>query len=276
MRVSLAVVGDPVEHSLSPVIHRAALDASGLPGWGYERVRVRPGELAQRWPELRRRYLGINVTAPHKLAATRLVDRLSPSARRCGSVNTVSFGAGGSVGDSTDGRGFCAPLARLLPRSAAVVLGAGGAARAVGAALAGLGVEVVLAARSIDAARAAAAEVGSGCRAISLTADPLSSNLEVADLLVNATPVGGPGHPGQSPLPPGVRLRAGTVVYDLLYLPAVTPLQEAARASGCTAIGGLEMLVEQAALAFEMFTGRPAPRREMAAAAVRALAEVTA
>lgn len=273
---ALAVVGDPVQHSLSPVIHRAALKSAGLSGWTYQRVRVPAGELATRWGEIRRRYVGINVTAPLKLEARGLVDRLAGDALRARSVNTVSFAGDQAVGDSTDGRGFLAALERVEPRpvSRALVLGAGGAARAVAVALLNRGAQVVLAARDLERARSAASEVGGGCRAISLIRGEAAPTLEWADLLVNATPLGGPGHLGRSPLPAGMRPGPGTMVYDLIYVPATTPLMAEAMRAGCTAEGGLGMLVEQAALAFELFTGRQAARPAMFEAAARAVAKV--
>lgn len=276
MTPALAVVGDPVQHSLSPVIHRAAIESAGLRGWRYQRVRVPAGELAARWGEIRRRYVGINVTAPLKLEAGGLVDRLTGDAQRARSVNTVSFAADRSVGASTDGRGFLAALERAEPRpvSRALVLGAGGAARAVAVALLDRGAEVVVAARDLDRARAAAGEVGGGCRAISMIRSDLAPALESSDLLVNATPLGGPGHLGRSPLPQGMGPRPDTIVYDLLYIPATTSLMAEAKRAGCTTVGGLGMLVEQAALAFELFTGRAAERPAMFEAAARAVAKV--
>lgn len=263
MRAEFAVVGDPVHHSLSPQIHQAAFTARGLEGWRYRRVQVPGGQLEHRWEELARRFAGINVTAPHKLSAFRLCARVTPRAWRCKSVNTVTFGPSGAVGDSTDGPGFLAALreARPAPPGAAVILGAGGAARAVAAELQGAGCRVQLAARDRARAEAVSEELGLRVPPAPITAPGLARALDGADLLVNATPVGGDGL--SSPLPDGVELSSRTAVVDLVYWPARTPLLRTAASRGCPTASGLVMLVEQAALAFELWSGLSAPRSQM-------------
>ncbi|MGC2192433.1 MAG: shikimate dehydrogenase, partial [Candidatus Dormiibacterota bacterium] len=141
--VEVALVGDPVVHSLSPAIQAAAFAAVDL-DWEYRLVRVSQGGLAGAWPELSQRFRGVNVTSPLKQEAARLADQLSPTAQICASVNTLTFNDSGSFGDSTDGAGFLAALRRrvgCLPHTA-VVVGTGGAARAVAATLLAEGGEV--------------------------------------------------------------------------------------------------------------------------------------
>ncbi len=254
-----------MEQSLSPHLYRAAFAAHGLQGWCYRRVRVPAGRLEASWGDLARRFAGINVTAPHKLTARRLATAVTPRAARCGSVNTVTFRTSGSLGDSTDGAGFRAALGEVgAPRPGRVViLGAGGAARAVAAELRGAGWRVELAARDRGRARRACDELGAGVSPLAISQDELGPALRDADLLVNATPVGADGV--STPLPE-VGLSPRTAVIDLLYWPSETPLLRSARSSGCRAASGLGMLVEQAALAFESWSGLPAPRAEMLAA----------
>jgi shikimate dehydrogenase len=257
-----AIVGDPVESSLSPDLYQAAFAAHGLQGWSYRRVQIPAGQLEATWGELTRRFAGINVTAPHKLAARRLSTEVTLRAALCGSVNTVTFRDSGALGDSTDGPGFMAALTEVrAPRPGrAVILGAGGAARAVAAALVAAGWRVGLAARDRGRAAVVCSELGSGVSPLALDGGELAPKLGEADLLVNATPVGSDGV--SSPLPP-VELNSRTAVIDLLYWPPETALLRFARSSGCRTASGLVMLVEQAALAFESWTGLPAPRGQM-------------
>ncbi len=268
MSREFAIVGDPVATSLSPDLFRVAFAAHGLEGWSYRRIQIPAGQLEARWGALARRFSGINVTAPHKLAARRLSTEVTPRAALCGSVNTVTFQDLGALGDSTDGPGFMAALSEVRsPRSGrAVILGAGGAARAVAAALLAAGWTVSLAARDRGKADTVCAELGAGVSPLALTEGDLAPHLREANLLVNATPVGADGV--SSPLPRQVELSPGIAVVDLLYWPAETPLLRLARSSGCPTASGLGMLVEQAALAFESWSGLPAPREQMRAAVV--------
>jgi shikimate dehydrogenase len=273
----VALVGDPVAHSVSPAIQSAAFAAVGL-DWQYRLVRVADGELDKAWPDLARRFRGVNVTSPHKRTAARLADSLSPTARLCASVNTLTFGPSGAFGDSTDGEGFIRALRRAASRvpDVAVVLGTGGAARAVAAALAGEGSEVRVVGRNQAAGAELAQDLaGAGPGRVAFLGDGeavLAAALVDAELLVNATTVGGPANPGRSPVPGGVPLRQGLVVFDLVYLPRRTPLLQRAQASGCLVVQGLEMLVEQGGLSFEAWTGVGAPLQVMHEAADRALA----
>jgi len=259
-----AVIGSPVRHSRSPVIHNAAFAATGL-DWVYVALEVAPGSGFDAVRALAVLGIaGINVTMPHKSDAARACDELTDAAARLGSVNTVVVRADGScLGDSTDGEGFLRSLAEagLDPaQRSAVVLGAGGAARAVSAALVGAGARVAVAARREAAAADVAASVpGAGVRAWP-GREPL-----LADIVVNATPIG-MGENRDIPCEP----RAGQWIVDLVYHPLETRLLERAAEVGARPIGGLGMLVHQAALSFERWTGVPAPLAEMRKAAAEA------
>jgi shikimate dehydrogenase len=280
---AVLLIGDPVGHSVSPAMQRAAFAATGLEGWTYEARRTPPGRLEATWRELRTppgrvagdgSLAGMNVTIPHKEAVMALVDEVAPHARRAGSVNTVVMdGSGRAIGDSTDGAGFLAAL-RLVdgrPRRRAVVLGTGGAARAVAAALRGVGSAVLVLGRNPAAGERIAKD-------LDVTFEPwtpghdglLRRALRGADLVANATPVGA-DDPAESPLPETVVPDPGTTVFDLVYRPRRTRLLEQAAAAGCAVVEGIEMLIEQGARSFQMWTGLAAPVDVMRAAAYRAL-----
>jgi shikimate dehydrogenase len=261
------VIGDPVHHSLSPVLHNAAYRAMGL-DWVYVALPVPAGRAAAAIDAMRTLGLvGLSVTMPHKAAVAAAVDRLAPTARRLGVVNTVTRVGDALVGDSTDGAGFVDALRSDLSWSPAgrrcVVLGTGGAARAVVLALAEAGAaEVRVVGRRPDAVIAC---VGVGGPSAGVGA---VSDARGADLVVNATPVGMAGHPASLPFDlPTSSFGRGQVVVDLVYVPAVTPLMAAARHAGAIAANGLGMLVHQAARQIAAWTGEEAPRQAMTAAA---------
>jgi shikimate dehydrogenase len=270
----VGVIGWPVDHSLSPAIHNAAFAALDL-DWAYVPLPVPPGSLraaADGLVGLGMR--GANVTMPHKTESAGLADELSEEARRLDAVNTFAVvGDGVLEGHNTDASGFD----RFLRRDAgfdpagrrALVYGAGGAARAVALALATGGVATIeVAVRDRDRAAPLLAAVDgtdADVRIVDLEAAPDAR----PDLLVNATPVGTDGA-SALPTPP---LGPGVQVVDLLYRPAVTPLLAAARDAGADAHGGLGMLLHQAALSFELWTGSPAPLDVMSAAALAAVGE---
>lgn len=263
-----AVIGFPVRHSLSPAMHNAAFGELGL-DWVYVAFEVAPGGVEAAFAGVRALgFGGLSVTIPHKSAALEAVDEVSDAARAVGAVNTVVPTAGGRLrGDNTDGAGFLAaltdegfdPTGRIC-----AVLGAGGAARAAVHALAGAGAaEVAVINRTPARAETTAALAGATGR-VGSPADVVH-----ADLVVNATPLGLAGSQ-ELPIDPEL-LREGQLVVDLVPNPAVTPLMRAARERGAGVAGGLGMLVHQGALAFELWTGRPAPVGVMRDAAVRAL-----
>jgi shikimate dehydrogenase len=264
-----AVIGDPVRHSLSPVIHNAAFEATGL-DWVFVAFEVPVGAGAGAVGAMRTLGLaGLAVTMPHKSDVARAVDRLTPVAARLGAVNTVAWAGRELVGDSTDGPGFLDALRVDEGFDPAgrrcLVVGAGGAARAVILALAEAGAaEIVVANRTRSRAELAVAVAPDVARLGSPDA------AAEADLVVNATPLG-MGGDESLPVDPA-RLGPGQVVVDLVYHPLVTPLLSAARARGAVAVGGLGMLVHQAAHQFRRWTGEDPPLGAMSAAALAALA----
>jgi shikimate dehydrogenase len=269
---TLGVIGWPVSASLSPTIHNAAFRALGL-DWTYVPLPVRPDALAEALRGLAALgFAGANVTMPHKTEAADLVDLRSEEAEILRSVNTVVVTPDGLEGHNTDAPGFDRFLREDLafdPAGRSVLLyGAGGAARACAVALARAGaariaVAVRDVARATDVARLAD-DVADRLEVLAFEEAPAES----PDLVVNATPVGRAGE--ALPLPP---LGPGMLVVDLLYRPAVTPLQETARAAGAIATNGLGLLLHQAGLAFERWTGQVPPLDVMSAAAVAALAD---
>jgi shikimate dehydrogenase len=233
---------------------------------------------------------GLSVTMPHKAAVAAGVDRLSPTAARLQAVNTVMRRGNDLVGESTDGEGFLAALRKDEGWDPAdrrcLILGAGGAARAVALALAGAGAaQVVVVGRRPDQAEAAAALGGQVGRASPPTVGALADEVAGADLVVNATPVGMTGvirldrspldrSPAAGPLPfdlDPAGIRSGQLIVDLIYSPAATPLVQVARQRGARATNGLGLLIHQAALQFRLWTGEDPPLEVMSAAAVAAL-----
>lgn len=258
------VIGDPVEHSLSPALHNAAFAAAGL-DWVYVAFPVAAGRGAEAVRAASTLHLaGLSVTAPHKTEAAGAVDRLTLAAEALGAVNTVIPTPGGLVGDSTDGAGMLDALAAdpgFDPGGRrCVVLGTGGAARAATLALARAGaVSVVVVGRDPAAAAACAALAGAAGRT-----GPVSA-VGDAHLVVDAT---GAGMRAAAPFGLGGAgaFAAGQVVLDLVYAPPVTPLLAAAAAAGATVSNGLGMLLHQAARQWSAWTGEPAPLDAMAAA----------
>lgn len=271
-RAYAEVIGDPIRQSKSPVIHGFWLEKLGIAA-DYRACHVRAEGLAD-YLALRRgdaEWRGCNVTMPHKLAMMPLLDRIDPLAARIGAVNTVVREADGQLaGYNTDAPGFLEPLRDRLDRAhlfrMARVLGAGGAARAIVAALAAENFVIVLAARDPAKARALLDELAPGGEhhAIDLAhfAQPTDFAFDdregLLDLVVNASPLGMAGQPALafdlSHTPPGA------IFYDIVTHPVETPLIQAARAAGFDTIDGLAMLIGQAAAAFEKFFGQPAPR----------------
>jgi shikimate dehydrogenase len=279
--VVIGVIGDPVEHSLSPVLHNAALARLGL-DWVYLAFPVPAGQGQAAVASMVTLGLrGLSVTMPHKAGAAAACHRLTAVAERLGVANTVTNLSGALVGDSTDGAGFVDSLAEQgwVPEGRrCLVLGTGGAARAVVLALAEGGARLVeVVGRRPDQALAAARLAGPRGAVASV------ESAGDADLVVNATPVGMVGARGGAAgdLPFGLqetRLGPGQFVADLIYAPAVTPLLSAAAARGAATCNGLGMLVHQAARQFRTWTGLDAPLEVMSAAALRELgrrAEVT-
>jgi len=253
------VIGWPVAHSRSPRLHGFWLERYGIDG-AYLPFAVRPEDLAAALGALPLLGLrGVNVTLPHKEAALGLCARVSEAARRIGAVNTIIVGEDGALeGSNTDGFGFLAHLTASQPSfrpesGPAVLLGAGGAARAIAVALLDAGVpELRLANRTASRAAALAAELGPRVRPVAW-ADRASA-LAGSALLVNSTTM---GMSGQAPLDLDLsRLPRQAVVYDIVYVPLETPLLAAARARGNAAVDGLGMLLHQARPGFAAWFGR--------------------
>ena len=267
----IALIGDPVAHSVSPAMQNAAFASLGL-NYVYLAFRVPSAGLGDAVTGLRGLGLrGANVTIPHKTLVLPFLDAIDDQARRVGAVNTILNEGGKLAGRNTDAPGFLTALRRggYEPRGEkAVVLGAGGAARGVVFALRDSGAAVSIVNRTPAAARALAAETGS--TVFEMTEAGMRTALAGASLVVNATSVGMSPGDDATPLPTAL-LRPGMVVFDTVYRPRQTRLLREAEAAGCVAIGGLEMLIEQGALAFELWTGEVAPRDVMRRAAFEAL-----
>jgi shikimate dehydrogenase len=265
------VIGAPVRHSLSPALHNAAFEACGL-DWVYVALEVAPGQVPDALAGMRALGIdGLSVTMPHKTDVAAAVDICTPAAARLQAVNTVRRRADGTLeGHNTDGEGFVASLREAGADPAGrrvVLLGAGGAGRALALALGEAGAaDVAVVNRSPGPAATAAALAGPAGRVGS------AADVATADVVVNATPVGMGDGAGALPVDPAL-LRAGQVVADIVVHPLDTELLRAARAAGAVGVDGLGMLVHQAALAFTLWTGARAPVTAMRAAAERELAE---
>ena len=265
---SLGLIGFPLGHSLSPVLHQTALTEAGLTG-KYELFTVPPQPEGQKDLEsllnrLRSGDLqGLNVTIPHKQSVFALVDALTPSAAAMGAVNTLYMRSGKLVGDNTDAPGFWGDLSHLPIQNAksALILGAGGAARAVVYALLTRGWTVRitdLRQEQVDSlyTHYSAQELDSSLlEVIPFTPSAIEAAGLDSDLVVNATPVGMHPNVDHCAWPEKIPLPARACIYDVVYNPMETKLLKLAAAAGLPCRNGLGMLVEQAALAFECWTG---------------------
>lgn len=268
--IKLGLIGYPLSHSLSPKIHTAALQSCGLEGdyslfpvWPEDKKsledllnRVRSGEIH-----------GLNVTIPHKQNVIPFLDELTPVASMIGAVNTIYLHNNKLIGDNTDAPGFLADLKKFLTMEkpthgdlSVLVLGAGGSARAVVYALVNDGWDVAIAARRMEQSQELALQFGNS--------KMIEFNLQTfqhlsPQLIVNTTPVGMTPEIDQSPWPEKLAFPANAAIYDLVYNPSETKLVREARWKGLSATTGLGMLIEQAALAFEIWTGYRPPREVM-------------
>ncbi|GIU83621.1 MAG: shikimate dehydrogenase (NADP(+)) [Acidimicrobiales bacterium] len=265
------VIGRPVRHSLSPVIHNAAFEALGETRV-FAALEV-PAEAVPALFEAVRRtdgIDGISVTTPCKQSAAAAVDRLSEPADRLRAVNTVAVSPGGVlVGANTDGEGLVAAVRSLgcdLEGARVLLLGAGGAARAAAVAMAEARVDsMVVVARRLQAAKEVAELAGGSARAVDGVDE---STVADSDLVVNATVVGMAGGPAPSDVPFDLGgFRPGQWVFDMVYQPLETPLMRRARRAGASVSCGLPMLVHQAAAQIRIWTGREAPVGVMTSAA---------
>ena len=275
----VGVIGSPVAHSLSPLLHTTAFDALGLgDSWCSFAFEVPRGQAAGALADMRRSDIsGVSVTMPHKAEVVALVDECTDVGRRLNAVNCVVQRDGVLYGANTDGEGFVSSLAQGADFDPAgrrcLVAGAGGAARAVVLALAGAGANrVTVVNRTPERARVAAALAGSaGATVVLGEHSALVKAVEEADLVVNATPVGMAGtdtlldamEGARQWLVPPELLREGQVAADLVYVPRPTPWLAEAACRGATTLDGLGMLVHQAAAQLELWTGLEAPVRTM-------------
>ncbi|WP_442930912.1 shikimate dehydrogenase [Micromonospora sp. NBC_00389] len=266
-----AVLGKPIAHSLSPVIHTAGYAAAGLTGWSYTRIECAAAELPALVAGLGPEWAGLSVTMPGKEAALEVAAEASAVAVAVGAANTLVRRPDGSwYADNTDVGGMVEVLtgAGVRPGAAVTVLGAGGTARAALAAAAGLGARAVTVvarrAAAVDELRAVACAVDVPMRGAAW-AD--AAHHTGADVVISTVPKG-----VADPLAGTVAWRPEAVLFDALYDPWPTPLAASAQAAGCRLVSGLDLLLAQAVGQFEQFTGVAAPRAEMAAvlAAARA------
>ena len=273
----LAVLGHPVAHSLSPAMHTAAFAELGIAAeWSYEALDLSPGDFAAGVDELwGDGFVGVNVTVPHKEAAFRIADRRSDAVEAIGAANTLSFDERGMVAYNTDAGGLIAALPGGFDPAGrrALVLGAGGSARAVVWALLGAGAAVEVHNRTAEKAERLAADLGPELRA----SPPEGRELDLSgvDLLVNTTSVG-LAKPGARSTAGGEDLKAlrlgadqlsdPLVVVDLVYGSEPTELAAACTSGGATFVDGLEILVQQGAESFRIWTGLDPPVETMRAA----------
>lgn len=259
--IKLGLIGYPVSHSLSPKIQNAALKACGLEG-EYSLFPIAPDDMLALKDLLDRvrsgEITGLNVTIPHKQNVIQFMDELTPTAKAIGAVSVIYLRDHKLVGDNADAHGFFTDLKNVFDFSSlvippsALILGAGGSARAVVYALIKNGWNVTIAARRIEQAQELAAQFE---KVNTIELDLQTSQLSNFQLIVNTTPLGMTPNINTSPLPEDILLPSHAVVYDLVYNPSETKLVRDARAQGLNATTGLGMLIEQAAFGFELWTG---------------------
>jgi shikimate dehydrogenase len=258
-----AILGSPVAHSRSPELHLAAYRALGLDDWTYDRIECAAAELPSVVSAFGPEWVGVSVTMPGKFAALRFADERTERAVLLGSANTLVHTGAGWRADNTDIDGVVGALGHRHDLRRAVVVGSGGTAPAAVAGLAGLGVtEITVLARSREKA-ADVIDVGSALGVVTTFGDLAAADLRAVtadvDVLVSTIPaVAAAGYAD--------RLASVPVLLDAIYDPWPTPLAQAVAESGGEVISGLQMLLHQAFRQVEQFTGRPAPRQQMAAA----------
>jgi shikimate dehydrogenase len=264
----VGLIGWPLEHSLSPVMHNAAFAALGI-NWAYVPLPVRPEDVETALSGLAAlNFVGVNVTIPHKQAVMRYIDELSDAARLTGAVNTIHISGGKYYGYNSDAIGFLNSLheAGCDPKGLRVViLGAGGAARAAVYALARAGADsVVVINRTAERAAFLVDDLNLAFPDSTLSFEELSTQTLIdlnnqVDLIVNTTSVGMYPHVETSPWPAEVPFPKGATVCDLVYNPLETVFLVQARAANAPTIDGLGMLIHQGAFALEQWTGQEAP-----------------
>ncbi|ASS74756.1 shikimate dehydrogenase [Tumebacillus algifaecis] len=259
----VGLFGHPVAHSKSPQMHNAAFAELKL-DYAYLAFAVEPPRLSAAVEAIRALHLrGVNVTIPHKVAVLPLLDEISKEAELIGAVNTIVNEDGKLIGYNTDGIGYLSALEEEtgidISGKRVLLLGAGGACRAVAAQMALHGAEhIAIAARAQERAESLAARLRVHATADGLSLEAAAVQLDAYDVIVNTTPVG--MHPAEDAVPIGTDgLRAGQLVSDLIYNPRKTRFLHEAEARGCVVSGGLGMFVHQGAHAFRLWTGVAAP-----------------
>jgi len=275
------LIGDPVEHTMSPVMHNAAFSEIGL-DFLYVPFRVKKEVLGKAIDGMKALNIrGLNVTIPHKVDVIRFLDEIDSLAEKIGAVNTIVNDDGVLKGYNTDGFGFLEALLEkgIDPAGKDVsILGAGGASRAISFTLAERGANLVILNRllELDWAKELAGMISKvfnrEVEALELNRENLAGALDKADILVNATSVGMTPDIDQTPVDAHL-LKPSKFVFDIVYNPIKTKLLREAEEAGAKTIGGLDMLVWQGALAFEKWTGQKAPVELMRQEAIKVLAK---
>ena len=273
------VIGDPVEHTMSPVMHNAAFRETGI-DYFYVPFRVKKEELGKAIEGMRALNIkGLNVTIPHKVAVLQFLDKLDSLAKQIGAVNTIVNDDGVLTGYNTDATGFLQALLEggIEPEGKnIVILGAGGASRAISFILADRGAHLVILNRllELDWAKELAGRISQAfskeVEALELNRENLIGALSKADILVNATSVGMSPNIDETPVDSDL-LKPSLIVFDIVYNPIKTRLLREAEAAGAGTINGVDMLVWQGALAFEKWTGSKAPVELMREETIRLL-----
>jgi shikimate dehydrogenase len=274
------VIGEPIEHSLSPVMHNAAFQALNL-DYVFLAFKVKPSQIEDAVNGMRALNIrGLNVTMPHKTSVIKHLDRVALSAQTVHSVNTILNKENLLCGFNTDGVGALKALRENgveLKGRKVLLLGAGGAARAIAYALAKEADELTVLNRTAKDAQALTKQLGKALNkkitAGSLSPSDISLNLQDSDILVNATSVGMKPKPDESPIDPKL-LRSNLAVMDIVYNPLETKLALDAKAVGAKVVSGVEMLIYQGAASFEIWTGKSAPVEVMRQAALTHLQRV--
>jgi shikimate dehydrogenase len=280
MHKVVGIIGYPLGHSISPAMHNAAFKKLGL-DFEYVPFEVDPKDLAEAIKGLRALHIaGFNVTIPHKQTIVALLDEVTKLARIIGAVNTVQNQEGKLIGYNTDGAGFVESLkedAKIDPHGKnVVVLGAGGASRAVSIMLSeaeakSITVTDIQEEKAKDLSKYIDSYFETSCNFVEVNSKDLQKAIEKAEILVNTTPIGMYPKIDESPLSENMALHSKLLVYDLVYNPSETKLLKTAKSSGCQTCSGLGMLVRQGALAFTIWTGEEAPIEVMRRAAEEAL-----
>lgn len=276
----LGIIGHPVGHSLSPVMHTTAAQITGI-NLEYDPYDVPPINLGRFVRNIRETGIdGLNVTVPHKVAVMDHLDEITVEAERIGAVNTILREGSRLLGANTDGYGFVTSLvenAKVNPAGKKIfIYGAGGAARAICAALGVMdGVEAVIANRTVGKAEELAARMtaaGASATALGYNANNLVDSVNTADIIVNTTSVGMKGFASDA-LPALEGIRQGQLVVDIVYRPLVTPLLRRAAVAGADTLDGLWMLIHQGAKSFELWTEREFPANPVRERLLRELGE---